>query len=176
MHAYYSPLSALGALPSTTDHIYLEKDFYMNSKAITATVLTSLLAAPAMAQTYITYEDGSIYTVPEESSVVVTDKRVFSLTKGDNLYRFNEVLANALRDGDDDEPPVDEPPVDEPPVVDEPPREGSHEWCKEHKLFANGFTFADQAFVRYCDTNNDYKYGCGDEKFDASEDGEVCPS
>ena len=150
----------------------------LNKGAITALTLASLLTAPAMAQTYITYEDGSMYTVPEDEKVYVTGKRVFSFTKGENLYRFDELLANAVRDGDDDgedEPPVDEPPVDEPPV-DEPPREGSHEWCKAHELWANGFTFADQTFVRVCDTNNDYKYGCGDTKFDASEDGEVCPS
>lgn len=133
-----------------------------------ACLLTSLLAAPVAAQTYITYPDGSMYTVPEESSVVVTDRKVFSLTQTEKKVSFNEVAPNELRDGDDVVDPVD--PVD-PPVV-----EGSHEWCKEHQLFATGFSFADQTFVRVCDTNNDYKYGCGDELFDASDDGEVCPS
>lgn len=144
----------------------------MDSKATRATVFTSLLIAPmfSMAQTYITYEDGSIYTVPEEEKVYVTEKRVFSFTKGENLYRFDELLANAVRDGED------EPVVDEPPVIDETPAEGSHEWCKEHQLFATGFSFDDQLFIRVCDTNNDYKYGCGDEKFDNSEDSEVCPA
>lgn len=147
----------------------------MNLKATTATIFASLLTVPAMAQTYITYEDGSMYTVPEEEKVYVTAKRVFSFTKGESLYRFDELLANAVRDGDDD-PVVYEPPVDEPPVIDETPTEGSHEWCKEHVLWANGFSFDDQLFVRVCDTNNDYRYGCGDERFDASEDGEVCPA
>jgi hypothetical protein len=157
----------------------------MNSKATRATILASLLSAPmfSVAETYITYPDGSMYTVPEEERVYVTAKRVFSFTKGETLYRFDELLANAVRDGDDypvvDAPPVDEPPVDEPPLVDpvDPPVVlGSHEWCKSHVLWANGFSFDDQTFVRACDTNNDYKYGCGDERFDASDDGEVCPS
>lgn len=129
----------------------------------------------SMAQTYITYEDGSIYTVPEEEKVYVTEKRVFSFTKGEGLYRFDELLANAVRDGEDD-PVVDDPVVDEPPVIDETPTEGSHEWCKAHQLFATGFSFDDQLFIRVCDSNNDYRYGCGDDKFDASGDGEVCPS
>ena len=148
----------------------------MNLKPITAITLTSLLAAPVAAQTYITYPDGSMYTVPEESSVVVTDRKVFSLTKTEKKFTFSEADPNALRDGEEPtEEPVDE--VEPPkPVEPEPPKEGSHEWCKEHQLFATGFSFEDQTFVRVCDTNNDYKYGCGDEQFDNSEDGEVCPS
>lgn len=67
----------------------------------------------SMAQTYITYEDGSTFTVPEESSVVVTDMRVFSLTKTDNDFSFAEVAPNRFRDGVEGE--IDEP-VEEPVV------------------------------------------------------------
>ena len=33
-----------------------------------------------------------------------------------------------------------------------------------------------QLWQRACDTNNDGSYGCGDTKFDASDDAGVCPA
>jgi len=31
------------------------------------------------------------------------------------------------------------------------------------------------SWQRACDTNNDGEYGCGDARFDASDDADVCP-
>ena len=49
---------------------------------------------------------------------------------------------------------------------------GSHEWCL---AFAPCGILTDEVvFQRFCDTNGDGKYGCGDSQFDDSDDGDVC--
>jgi len=53
---------------------------------------------------------------------------------------------------------------------------GTHAWCKAYVPWSEGYTFTMQCWRRGCDTNNDGTYGCGDEKFDASDDANVCPA
>ena len=53
---------------------------------------------------------------------------------------------------------------------------GSHAWCKAYVPWSQGLTFDMILWQRACDTDNDGKYGCGDETFDASADGGVCSS
>ena len=118
---------------------------------------------PVLAQTLISYEDGSTYTLEENEVIYVAPQstKLFTLqtySKGDVYFRKQAPWAN--RD-----------------YVAQPTdgfAEGSHEWCKVYEPWSEGYTFAMQTFQRYCDTNNDDKYGCGDEKFDASDDSDVC--
>ena len=53
---------------------------------------------------------------------------------------------------------------------------GSHEWCKAYVPWSEGLTFNMVAWQRFCDTDNDGSYGCGDDTFDASDDASVCPA
>ena len=53
---------------------------------------------------------------------------------------------------------------------------GSHEWCKAYTPWSEGLTFGMVAWQRYCDTDNNGTYGCGDDTFDASDEADVCPS
>ena len=62
------------------------------------------------------------------------------------------------------------------PEPQDPFQPGSHEWCKAYVPWGEGLTFDMILWQRACDTDNDGKYGCGDETFDASEDGGVCSS
>ena len=45
-----------------------------------------------------------------------------------------------------------------------------------HSFFPFLYGFDMIQWQRVCDTDNDGKYGCGDETFDASEEGGVCSS
>jgi hypothetical protein len=134
--------------------------------AITAVLtLTFLFSADAIAETYITYDDGGVYTLAEGESVYVADRDVFiKRTPANGDVNFEK------------QDPFTEVDYQEPPVVVEPVEApvGSHEWCLVFEPWANGLTFDQVTFNYSCDTNRDGKYGCGDAKFDASEEGEVC--
>ena len=133
--------------------------------AITA-ALALLLSAEAIAETYITYDDGGVYTLAEDESVYVSGRDLYTKRTPAN-GDVNFIKQDPFTEVDYQEPPVD--PTD-------PPAQGSHEWCLAFEPWTAGLTFEQVAFNQACDTNRDGKYGCGDDQFDASEDGAVCPS
>ena len=111
--------------------------------------------------TTIEYENGDIYTVPENENVFVsTQDNLFSYHPYQKAVQFKKQW------------PTDK--VDKPVPTPNPNPAGSHEWCKAHVPYETGYSFSDQTWERHCDTNDDRKYGCGDEKFDASDDSDVC--
>jgi len=119
------------------------------------------------AETVINYDDGSTYTLEENQEIYISTpnsalfKRQLMKNK-DTFFRVQEPWAK--RDY------VPDPDGTDDMVV------GSHEWCVAYKPWHEGLTFNMISWQRACDTNNDGKYGCGDAKFNASEDGAVCSS
>jgi len=119
------------------------------------------------AETVINYDDGSTYTLEENQEIYISTpnsalfKRSIMKNK-DTFFRVQEPWAK--RDY------VPDPDGTDTMVV------GSHEWCVAYKPWHEGLTFDMISWQRACDTNNDGKYGCGDAKFNASEDGAVCSS
>lgn len=111
--------------------------------------------------TTIEYENGDVYTVAENENVFVSKK--------ENLFIYQPYKKEIqfLRTW-----PTTK--VDKPIPTPNPNPVGSHSWCKAHVPFATGYSFSDQAWQKYCDTNNDGEYGCGDTTFDASEDSASC--
>jgi len=130
--------------------------------ALLAAVSTSVAA-----ETVINYEDGSTYTLEDNQEIYISTpnsalfKRQLMKNK-DTFFRVQEPWAK--RDY------VPDPDGTDDMVV------GSHEWCVAYKPWHEGLTFNMISWQRACDTNNDGKYGCGDAKFNASEDGAVCSS
>ena len=120
-------------------------------------------AAPVLAETFITYDDGGVYTLADDESVYVADRDVF-IKRTPATGDVNFVKQDPFTERDYEEPVVLTPTA---PV-------GSHEWCLTFEPWANGLTFDQVYFNRYCDSDNDGDYGCGDDKFEASEDGDVC--
>jgi len=124
-----------------------------------------LTATAASADTFITYDDGGVYTLGDNESVYVADRDVFiKRTPASGDVNFEKQDPFTQRDY-------------EAPVVVVTPNDapvGSHEWCKAFEPWANGLTFDQVSFNYACDTDGDGDYGCGDAQFDASDDGEVC--
>jgi len=135
---------------------------YKYMLALLAAVSTSVAA-----ETVINYEDGSTYTLEDNQEIYISTpnsalfKRQLMKNK-DTFFRVQEPWAK--RDY------VPDPDGTDDMVV------GSHEWCVAYKPWHEGLTFNMISWQRACDTNNDGKYGCGDAKFNASEDGAVCSS
>jgi len=111
--------------------------------------------------TTIEYENGDVYTVAENENVFVSKKESLF------IYQPYRKEIQFLRTW-----PTTK--VDKPIPTPNPNPVGSHSWCKAHVPFATGYSFSDQAWQKYCDTNNDGEYGCGDTTFDASEDSASC--
>ncbi len=113
-------------------------------KTVVAAV-AALFAVFVSAQTVILYDDGTQYTVEDSEHVYVSNyRKLFQLkqySKGD--IQLNKVLPNAKRDVE---------------YVENSNPIGSHEWCEAHELFANGYTFDDQSWLRSCDINDDGVY------------------
>ena len=127
--------------------------------------LMLLLAAStslAVAHT-ITYDNGDVYTVADDEYVFVS--------KQPNLYSYHPYTKSVQFKK---QWPTEK--VDRPEPTPNPNPMGSHAWCKAHVPFELGYTFTDQYWQRACDSNKDGTYGCGDEKFDASDDASVCPA
>lgn len=111
--------------------------------------------------TTIEYENGDIYTVPENENVFVsTQDNLFSYHPYQKAVQFKKQW------------PTDK--VDKPVPTPNPNPAGSHEWCKAHVPYETGYSFSDQTWERHCDTNDDREYGCGDKPFDESAEGDVC--
>ena len=124
----------------------------------------ALLAAPVVyGSTVINYDDGSTYTLSENQEIYISTpssslfKRQLMSNK-DTFFRVQKPCTK--RDY------VEQP--QDPFVV------GSHQWCKTYVPWSEGLTFDMITWQRFCDTDNDGKYGCGDSQFDNSEDAGVC--
>ena len=126
----------------------------------------ALLAAPVVfGSTVINYDDGSTYTLEANQEIYISTpssalfKRQLMSNK-DTFFRVQKPWTK--RDYVPDEDGTDEMAV------------GSHEWCKAYVPWHEGLTFNMISWQRACDTNKDGKYGCGDERFDNSDDAGVC--
>lgn len=117
----------------------------------------------AYAETVINYDDGSTYTLEDNQEIYISTPQSTLFTRqilnNKNTY-FRAQSPWTKRD-------YVSQPQDDHPV-------GSHEWCKAYIPWSEGLTFDMITWQRACDTNNDYKYGCGDKQFDESEDGAYC--
>ena len=124
----------------------------------------ALLAAPVVfGSTVINYDDGSTYTLEKNQEIYISTpnsalfKRQLMGNK-DTFFRVQKPWTKR----DYVPQPADDFAV------------GSHEWCKAYIPWSEGLTFDMISWQRSCDTNNDGKYGCGDEGFDNSDDAGVC--
>ena len=132
---------------------------------VVAAVLASVVSFAAFAQVppVITYQDGSTYTLKNGEEVYVHAGPMYIrqdyANTGDVIFKKR--------------PPWPKRDSEQTPSVNTG-NPGEHQWCKDFKM--EGFSFAYVSWNRYCDTNNDSKYGCGDDPWDASEDGAACPS
>ncbi len=98
-----------------------------------------ILASPnGLADTVITYDDGSTYTLGTNERVFVTSGRLFGLTQTDGVYSFGEQPENNERDYDD----VSDDYSDYP--------KGSDEWCDLYEPWSEGYTFDMQLYIRAC--------------------------
>ena len=128
-------------------------------------LLALTLVLPLSADTVINYDDGSTYTLEDNQKIYITTSNSALFTRQvmsnkDTYFKVQKPWSK--RDYVPDEDGTDEM------------RVGSHEWCKAYIPWHEGLTFDMVSWQRACDTNNDNKYGCGDDKFDSSEDGGVC--
>jgi len=124
----------------------------------------ALLAAPVVfGSTVINYDDGSTYTLEENQEIYIStpNSALFKrqlMSNKDTFFRVQKPWTKR----DYVPQPADDFAV------------GSHEWCKAYIPWSEGLTFDMISWQRACDTNNDGKYGCGDEGFDNSDDAGVC--
>jgi len=124
----------------------------------------ALLAAPVVfGSTVINYDDGSTYTLEANQEIYIStpNSALFKrqlMSNKDTFFRVQKPWTKR----DYVPQPADDFAV------------GSHEWCKAYIPWSEGLTFDMISWQRSCDTNNDGKYGCGDEGFDNSDDAGVC--
>ena len=129
--------------------------------------LLAIVSTGVAAETVINYDDGSTLTLTEGEKIMVTKGKLFrqQTYNSGKTIQFKEFPETTRRDyvevdnGTDDEMQM-----------------GSHAWCKAYVPWSEGLTFGMVAWQRYCDTDNNGSYGCGDDTFDASEEAGVCPS
>ena len=129
--------------------------------------LLAIVSTSVAADTVINYDDGSTLTLTEGEKIMVTKGKLFrqQTYNSGKTIQFKEFPETTRRDyvevdnGTDDEMQM-----------------GSHAWCKAYVPWSEGLTFGMVAWQRYCDTDNNGSYGCGDDTFDASEEAGVCPS
>lgn len=122
-------------------------------------------SAAISADTVINYDDGSTYTLAEKEKIYITTSKLYTQKRYSNgNTSFTLQKEHAKRDYVPDPDGTDDMAV------------GSHEWCKAYIPWHEGLTFDMISWQRACDTNKDGKYGCGDAKYDNSEDGDACPS
>ena len=106
---------------------------------LAATCALLILASPdGLADTFITYDDGSTYTLDENERVFITKGRLFGLTQTDGVYSFGEQPANEKRDYDDVAESFEDYPV------------GSAKWCELYEPWSEGFTWNMQYWLRAC--------------------------
>lgn len=112
------------------------------SLLLAATCALLILASPdGLADTVITYDDGSTYTLEDNEKVFITSGRLFGLTQTDGVYSFGEQEANDERDHT--KYLVVEDSYDNYPA-------GSEKWCELYVPWSEGFTFNMQTYIREC--------------------------
>jgi hypothetical protein len=128
--------------------------------------LVALMPLTVFGATVINYDDGSTLTLEEGEQIMVTKGKLFQqrLYNSGRTYQFKEFPATTRRDY-----------VEVDNGTDPEMQVGSHEWCKAFVPWSEGLSFSQVAWQRYCDTDNNNSYGCGDDTFDASDDAAVCP-
>ena len=124
----------------------------------------ALIAAPIVyGSTVINYDDGSTYTLEDNQEIYIS-------TPSSSLFK-RQLMKNKDTFFRVQKPWTKRDYVEQP---QDPFAVGSHQWCKTYVPWSEGYTFDMQAWGRFCDTDNDGKYGCGDNQFDNSEDAGVC--
>jgi hypothetical protein len=111
----------------------------------TFALFCTIFALTAVGQTVIYYEDGSVYTVqPNEKVYVEVASKLYTKKSYKN---GNEFFAHKK--------PNEK--VDYEEQLYEGMKEGSPEWCEAYApyLYANGYTFEDQIYIRYCTEDGD---------------------
>ncbi len=113
----------------------------------------TLVSFGVSAETVITYDDGSTYTVGEREKIYISTAKVYDKKtyKNGNVFFTNRV-EHRRRD-----------------YVAQP-TDGltGHEWCLAYEPWSEGLTFAMIDWQRQCDTNSDGVY---DDKDSLWEDG-----
>lgn len=129
--------------------------------------LLAIVSTSVAADTVINYDDGSTLTLTEGEKIMVTKGKLYQQRtyNSGKTIQFKEFPETTRRDY-----------VEVDNGTDDTMQVGSHEWCKAYTPWSEGLTFGMVAWQRYCDTDNNGSYGCGDDTFDASEDAGVCPS
>ena len=130
-------------------------------KRLLALLALTTCVSAATGATIVNYDDGSTYTLTEGQEVYISTQTLFKrriLNNKDTFFTAQDAWTSR----------------DYVPEPQDPFEPGSHEWCKSYVPWGEGLTFDMILWQRVCDTDNDGKYGCGDEVFDASEDGGVC--
>ena len=129
-------------------------------------MLIAMVPLTVFGETVINYDDGSTLTLEEGEQIMVTKGKLYQQRTYNNgrTFQFKEFPATTRRDYVEVDNGTDGEAF------------GSHAWCKAYVPWSEGYTFTMQYWQRGCDTNNDGKYGCGDEKYDQSDDGGACPS
>ena len=129
--------------------------------------LLAIVSTGVAAETVINYDDGSTLTLTEGEKIMVTKGKLYQQRtyNSGKTIQFKEFPETTRRDY-----------VEVDNGTDDTMQVGSHEWCKAYTPWSEGLTFNMVAWQRYCDTDNNGSYGCGDDTFDASEDAGVCPS
>ena len=122
-----------------------------------------VVSAYTYGETVINYDDGSTYTLENNQEIYIStpNSALFKrqlMSNKDTFFRVQKPWTKR----DYVSQPTDDFAV------------GSHEWCKGYVPWSEGLTFDMISWQRACDTNNDGKYGCGDSKFDNSDDAGVC--
>jgi len=129
--------------------------------------LLAIVSTSVAAETVINYDDGSTLTLTEGEQIMVTKGKLYKKQtyNSGKTIQFKEYPETTRRDY-----------VEVDNGTDDTMQVGSHAWCKAYTPWSEGLTFSMVAWQRYCDTDNNGSYGCGDDTFDSSEDAGVCPS
>ena len=133
-------------------------------KLLAGLVLLGFSAGVA-GETVINYDDGSTYTLTDGQEIYISNTRsaLFKrqvMKNKDTFFRVQVPWASR----------------DYVPEPHDPYTVGGHSWCKAYVPWSEGLTFDMITWQQACDTNNDGKYGCGDNRFNASDEGGVCSS
>ena len=129
--------------------------------------LLAIVSTSVAADTVINYDDGSTLTLTEGEKIMVTKGKLYQQRtyNSGKTFQFKEFPETTRRDY-----------VEVDNGTDDTMEVGSHEWCKAYTPWSEGLTFGMVAWQRYCDTDNNGTYGCGDDTFDSSDEASVCPS
>ena len=128
-------------------------------------LLIVMMSSIALADTVISYDDGSTYTLLDNQEIYIS-------TPNSSLFK-RQLMKNKDTFFRVQKPWTKRDYVEQP---QDPFAVGSHDWCKAYVPWSEGYTFDMQAWQRFCDTDNNNSYGCGDETFDASDEAGVCPA